>query len=379
MRYARDLDSRLEVTKALQRTIDSLASLAGNPADGNNQQNVRGALDNLANRLSDVHAELSEADATRLEELGAGGLFPVDLYEDIAAHFNANMGTPAVSQNHVQQILNSRNEVLQGFQSVIDVAEVREWEADEDVEGAAEVGFTVPRAIFDNKLKGLTKELEWINRLMSSVTEASTGEHQDFQVSRLSTSDPTVYLIATYVVAHTFGKLVTWALGTWKSVEEIRNLRAETAKLAAFTPEEVETIFGDKIRQQVAEQIESQATGLTTGVKNEGRRNELHSSLSMLLEQFLQRIERGMTVEIRLIGQQDVAIEGEAADDGSTRFDLETLAASLNFPPASAAPVLKLSGGAAGETRRTTAEASPPSPSAKKAGPRGGTRKPTGA
>lgn len=379
MRSARDLDSRLEVTKALQRTIDSLANLAGNPADGNNQQNVRSALDNLANRLSDVHAELSEADATRLEELGAGGLFPADLYEGIAAHFNANMGTPAVSQNHVQQILNSRNEVLQNFQTVIDVAEVRQWEADEDVEGAAEVGFTVPRAIFDNKLKGLTKELEWINRLMSSVTEASTGEHEDFQVSRLSTSDPTIYIIASYAVAHTFGKLVTWALGTWKSVEEIRHLRAETAKLAAFKPEEVETIFGDKIKQQVAEQIEAQATGLTSGVTNEGRRNELHTSLSMLLEQFLQRIERGMTVEIRLIGQQDVAVEGEAADDGSTRFDLETLAASLNFPPASAAPVLNLSGGAAGEARRTAAESSRSTPAAKKAGPKGGTRKPTGA
>ncbi len=368
MRYARDLDSRLEVTKALQKTIDSLANLASNPADGNNQQSVRAALDNLANRLSDVHAELSEADATRLQELGAGQLFPVDLYEGVVEHFNANMGTPAVSQNNVQQILNARNEILQGFQTVIDVAQAREWEADGEVDGAAEVGFTVPRAIFDNKLKGLTKELDWINRLMSSVTEASTGQHEDFQVSRLSTSDPTVFIVSSYAVALTFGKLVTWALATWKSVEEIRHLRTETSKLAAFKPEEVETIFGDKIKQQVSEQIQAQATELTSKVADTGRKNELHSGLSMLLEQFLQRVERGMTVEIRLIGQHDVVVESEAGDDGSTRYDLETLAAELTFPPASAAPVLKLSGGASDVERRTAARSTRASPSPKKAG-----------
>jgi hypothetical protein len=35
---------------------------------------------------------------------------------------------------------------------------------------------------------------------------------------------------------------VTWALNTWKQVEDIRKVRAETRKLPAFSEKEVEEI-----------------------------------------------------------------------------------------------------------------------------------------
>lgn len=372
MRYARELNSHYQISEALQQVIDSTGSLVSNPSDSNIQQSVRSALDNLANSMGNLNLELTEAEVVRLKELGAAKLFPENLYSGIVELFNANIATPAVSQENVQRIQNERNEILKGFKDVVNFAEARAWEADSAAEGGAEIGFMVPRAVFDNKLKGLSKELDWINRLLSSVTEASTGRHEDFQVSRLSTSDPTVFIVTSCAVALTFGRLVTWALATWKSVEEIRHLRAETAKLEAFTPEEVETIFGDKIKAQVNKKIKGQAEELTANVADVGRKNELQTGLTMLLEQFLQRVERGMTVEIKLIGQGEPEAEQDA-DEAGVRNDLETLAAGLAFPAASAVPVLKLTGGAEEDSRRSGRNAAP----AKRAGPEEGKPKPT--
>ncbi|MFN5127374.1 MAG: hypothetical protein ACK519_07515 [Sphingomonadaceae bacterium] len=350
MRYAIALDKRLGVTESLQGAVSALANLASNPADSSFQVGVRAALDKLANRLRVVEEELSAADALRLEELGASNLFPGNLFEHITELFNANVATPSVAHTHVQQIMGERDSKLNGFKSVIDVAEGQKWEIETDGEGEAEVGFTIPRAIFDNKLKGFTKELEWINRFISTVTESSTGQHEEFQVSRLSTTDPTVFILTTYAAAMTFGKLVTWALDTWKSVEEIRHLRAQSSALTAFKVEEVESFFGDKIRQQVKEEIEKAANALVTNVANAGRKNELQTSLSMRLEQFLQRVERGMTVEIRLIGQQEANDETLVDDDAATaQTEFSELAAGLIFPKPSTEPVLQLTGGASGE------------------------------
>lgn len=354
MRHAIALENRLELTRSLQETIDALANLSSNPAEQTYQANVRSALDTLANKLNTAEQELSAADVTRLEELGAANLFPSDLYAKITEHFNANVATPSVTMTHLQQKMGQRSDVLDGFRAVIGIAEEHKWDIEYDAEGDAEVGFTIPRGVFENKLKGLTKEMEWVNRFISTVTEASTGKHEEFEVSRLSTSDPTIFVFTTCMVAVTFGKLVTWALDSWKSVEEIRHLRAQSSQLAAFKPTEIESFFGEKIKQQVKESIEAQATALVANVQDAHRKNELHSGLSILLEQFMQRVERGMTVEIRLIGNRNADEDAPNEEVEAARNNVNELAASLIFPTPSEVPVLRLTGGASGEQAKAS-------------------------
>lgn len=368
MQLALKLDAKLEISTLLQRTIESMSNLTSSPAEPSFQVNARTALDNLAANLTRIDTELSDADKMRLEELGASELFPSDLYDRIVNHFTANVATPSVSQNYVQEILNARNAILAAFSTVVGVAETQGWDMDVAIANGAEIGFTVPRAIFDNKLKGLTKELEWINRFMAAVTEATTGAHEEFEVSRLATTDPTVFIQASYAVALTVGGVVTWALASWKSVEEIRNLRAQTNKLASFSAEEVEEIFGNKIKEQVHQQIAAQADMLTASIQDNGRKNELNSGLTILLEQFLQRVERGMTVEIRLIEDQTDEQEENSGDDADTISKLNEIAAELTFPTASTTPVLRLTGGASDVAAKPNGASGNSSPRSKKAG-----------
>jgi hypothetical protein len=100
----------------------------------------------------------------------------------------------------------------------------------------------------------------------------------------------------------------------------------------------VESIFGNKIRAEIDTAIAAKAKELAAGVKDKGRKNELENSFSMHLKEFMGRIERGMTVEIRLL----CAPQEDEAEADKAAAEFEEVAASLTFPPPSSDPVLQI-------------------------------------
>jgi hypothetical protein len=166
MQLASTLDAELAISALLQRTIETLSDQASDPKEPSFQANARTALDNLEGNISKIDAQLSAADATRLKELGASELFPSDLYDKIMDQFNANVATPSVSQNYVEEILNTRSTILAAFDTAVGVAETQKWDINAAIDFDTEIGFAVPHAICNNNLSGLPKQLDWINRFM---------------------------------------------------------------------------------------------------------------------------------------------------------------------------------------------------------------------
>jgi hypothetical protein len=166
MQLALKLEGKSKINTLLQRIIESLSNLASSPAETSFQADARTALDNLAANLSKIDAELSGADATRLEELGAGELFTSDLFDKIMDQFNANVATPSVNKNYVQEILNTRSTILAAFGTVVSVAEKQKWDLDVGIDLDTDIGFPVPSALCHNNLSGLQKQIDWINRFM---------------------------------------------------------------------------------------------------------------------------------------------------------------------------------------------------------------------
>ena len=79
---------------------------------------------------------------------------------------NANVATPSISQNYVEEILNTRSTILAAFGTVVGVAETQKWDINAAIDFDTEIGFGVPHAICNNNLSGLPKQLDWINRFM---------------------------------------------------------------------------------------------------------------------------------------------------------------------------------------------------------------------
>ncbi len=349
MQKSIEIDREYGINKKLNTLSSAMDQLVSNPSQAEFQVSVRDSIVALRSVFDVLNDSLTEADTARLVDLGGELLFAEGLVDELSKIITDNVATPAVARDDIKSMTARRAEILDNFRQVVSIAENRDWESDEYAEHKVELGFTIPRELFRNSLNGLTKELEWINKFLRCISEVEDGSVADVEIGEISTTDPTIFLVTVATVVLAVGRITKWSIGIWKDIEEIRHIRAQTAKLKSFDEDEIETIFGGKIRKEIEAQVTLKSIEMASKVKESGRRNELEIALGKYLEQFLQRIERGMTVEVRLLSHAD---DPEVASDEPIPVDptidaLFDIAGELRFPSAAAHPVLQLTGGSA--------------------------------
>ena len=319
----------------LRQRMDQLVSTPNTPEA---QLPVAEAIEKLRAALASAMFEFSAEELADIEELTRIQPFDEEIVIEIEDALAHNPATPAVARDAVTTMENARVGVFTLLQSLASVAGDLRWNQEELKEWDAEVGFKIPRDLFSNEFDKLIGEFRFLRRFLSDICEVEGESLADVQLASLSTTDPLIVLGVVVVVAERIGKLTTWALASWKTFEEIRKIREETRKLKSFSEEEVEKIFGDKIRTEVDAVIREKATELAANVPEPARRNELESALGLHLKEFIGRIERGMTVEVKLLVNptgQDGAESEETTENGGGYT-------SLRFPPPSPNPVLMI-------------------------------------
>ena len=175
-------------------------------------------------------------------------LFSSNSVERIEGSLRENPAAPATAVTEQQTISAARDQAFGHLRQFLNTAEALGWAAAETHPWEAEVGFLIPRSLFENEFDGLLSELRYLRRFLAHLSELQGGSMSDVKLSGLSTTDPLFLLGVGYWLAKEVGSLTAWGLDQWKKVEDIRKIRAETAKLKAFTADDVETIFGSKIR-----------------------------------------------------------------------------------------------------------------------------------
>jgi hypothetical protein len=172
----------------------------------------------------------------------------------------------------------------------------------------------LPRSLFHNDFEKLIDELEELDFILRAFSELATGSVETIEVHQISTSDPQFFFGLSPVTIAAIGTAITWALNTWKQVEDVRKVRAETRKLSAFSEKEVDDIFDRKIKSIMGTSIDAETKRLLadTGTRG-GRVYEQGEHLKRALESILARVERGMTVEIRALPPPK-GPEGNAAE-----------------------------------------------------------------
>lgn len=255
-----------------------------------------------------------------------------------------NAMTPSVATAVAQKILGKRTEVFSRLKELRAALEYFDFGYVEPEEGKAEVGFQIPRELFDNNLPGFIKELREIELITKFFSEVAIGQYEPAEVGSISTTDPLIFLAMAEPVATRIGGVVVWALGVWYAVEKIRNLRAQTAQLQSFTPKEVEDFFDSKIKTQIQTAVEAKVEEvLAEGKAPAQRKGELTPQLTWALESILAKVERGLTIELRIapppIDGDEAAVD-EEAEPG--RKQLLAIQEQLVFPKASDNPVLAI-------------------------------------
>ncbi len=297
-----DLEKRTKVQEALSNLNSALTNLVGEPSQAARQNEFAATLQKLRALLSDVRSTFQPAQIKLLEEIGAAKYFAADLASEIAGWVSENVATPAVAQEKLTKLISERDSYLTQIRQLRENLLKVDIKVDGLEPGQAEIGFLLPRELFENQLEPLIKELNVVKRIIRAFSEAATGSVEPIEVRQISTTDPLFFFGLPPETIGMIGAAVTWALLTWKQVEEIRKIWLETQKIDALKNDPIEELFEGKIKQYVEKSVNEHVALISGGIKADKiRKNELEFHLKWALESIISRVERGMVVEIKLL------------------------------------------------------------------------------
>jgi hypothetical protein len=358
MKRGRDLDSsrlaealrflvndevEFETQEKLVAVRDALTNLVSNPAEPAFQKTFSESLQALRETLETLIETYSPSQRERIFALGARPYFTPQLATKITQSVSQNPISPSVTLELMNKLISQRQAFVDNARTTLDGLTHFGVEESELSDGEADVGFEIPRAIFDNKLNGMIKELRTIQRIIRVFSEVRTGEVSEIEVHDISASDPIFFFGFDPITIATLGGAVTWALAQWKAVEEIRKVRAETRKLNAFSVPEIKDFFDAKIEGIVHEAVKKETEALLKKSPLSGeRKNELTSEVEWALTALFARIERGLKVEVRHSLAEPADGEKEPKEKAETRGELDRIRAELVFPKVEGSPILAL-------------------------------------
>jgi hypothetical protein len=324
----------VENKEKIQDKLDGLSAqidgLAGSPADQNAQRNTAAALDALQTTVGTFYDALSPAQKRNIAEVRAGEFFSRAMVDEISSALAKNGITPAVVREQVRQLKERRYryiETLRNSQTNLDQLGVREETLSA---GQAEIGFSIPKALFSDALGGLQNELKVLNGIIRTFYEISNITPEPIIVRQVSTTDFLIFVEVAVPVLIALGHTVTWCIATIKGTLEIKNIasQARAANVDATLVEGLEQQIHKMIEKSVKEKTEEL---MTTYNADPQRASYLKQVLEKSLDQLLERVANGVTVEIRLLppAKQD----GQPDSPTAGQYDeLREIANKLDFP-----------------------------------------------
>lgn len=198
--------------------------------------------------------------------------------------------------------------------------------------GATDVAFLILRDIFDNQLGPFAKELTFISRLVQDFAEAQTGETQPVTLEELSSSVPTVTLVADLAALSLLGTVIKKFLDAWEKIEKIRKVRAELAEMG-MKGKALEEL-SEQVTTTVTEVVE-ESTELVMARYPGNRKDELSNAIRRDTRRLFGQIERGLTVEFR-----SGPPPSKAGDNQKELQQVSNFAKELKFPRVGQEPLL---------------------------------------
>lgn len=335
-----DQDQTLSIQTYLNQLMQALGNLRSQPNQPHIQQQVVQLRDQLTAAMRQFEESLTPPQRALITELGGAGFFSLPMAESIEYEMQRNAMAPAVIANQVQDVLNKRDTFLKQLRTLKDSFDFFGIKHDDIKPGEAEIGFMVPRTLFRNRLEELTKELAEINGIVRVFSEVATGGPEPVELRQIYTSDPTFFFILNPATIAAIGATVTWLIATLKGLFELRKLRQDAEKILG-NKEQLKKMFDQEIEDRVSQAVKQQADLLLTAYQgSEHRRNELAIALDLSQRNLLFRIERGMTVEIKVL--MPPSDDKAKAKEHDALSNLITISQQLQFQPLEGPPILKL-------------------------------------
>jgi hypothetical protein len=339
-------EREFQIQVNLQELNNKFAELVAQPQNATIQSQFSDALEKLSIVNKAIQTNIEPAQISLLQEIGGDKYFTQDFTTEIINSIKENPLSPEVARLKLDSFRTERENYIQQITQLCHNLEALNIEVNTLEKDDVEIGFLLPRGLFNNRLDHLIKELRDINRIIRAFSEVTIGKVEEVEVRQISTSDPLFFFHLSRETIVAVGAAVSWALYTWKQVEEIRRVRAETRKTDVLTEKEASDIFDNKIHEKIEAAVKTKVDELIKNEpKSDGREKEQRIALGWALESILAHVERGMIVEIRFLlpspKTTDEGIQADTTEDIEFQ-SLQDIAKQLVFPKMEGTPILKL-------------------------------------
>ena len=299
-----DLTNDLKTNKILalvQNVQNDLQNQVNSPSEPTYQTSLVANLEILYNRLERTdYNNYSPSWKEIIKDISGENLFGIELKEKLQLIFAQNTITPAKALEDLKGIYFNLETFQTAIKSLLSSFEILYIEEEELEPGQCELGYTIPRLYVHNKLSSLKKEISELNFILNSISEAVTGEKQEYEVKTISSSDFLLYILIGLGVADVLSKATERILNHYKQILEIKQLRNQLKEkgIPASKTKAIEIhtngMMEDEIKKIAKEVVEQYVK------KDNGRKNELENSVVISLNKLANRIDNGFNVEIRV-------------------------------------------------------------------------------
>lgn len=332
------LDTEFGLQASIESIRDTLNQLVNAPAQPQFQANLATAIAKLTEATERLGSTLTPLQSSAIAELGGEEFFDPSVSERVKTSISANAMTPSVARDFLIDLAARRAAYLATIKQTLEGLRNLGIKDEKLAPGSADLAFVIPRDLFDNELESFAKELSYINRLIQHQTEALTGTSEPVLLERLSSSIPTIALVAGAAVIANLAQIVDSFLAAWERIEKIRNARKTIIDLGlkGTAVEELNEEITSTINEVVEHSIDI-TLGSYSG--DAGRKNELQTALRQDTRRLFGQIERGLTIQFRAEPDPDADDSDQSALETVERVNRE-----MQFPRIDGEPVLLTNG-----------------------------------
>ena len=340
------IQSDLQKTGVLQKLtqlLNALRSQVQQPNQPQHQQQVSQAHTDILNSLKNSSAdEFSPTWQQVVHEIGLENFLGSRLSTQIDSIFKENQITPASALQQLEhlkeQVTNASNAIdaaVQGLNGLsIGSEKLRP--------GECEVGVLIPRLLVENRLDKFSDELKQLTQIFQCFAEVTGSHVSDFKVRTISSSDLSVFLEAGPKICAFIASAIDCIVKAYKGLLEIRKSRAELKK--AGVPEETLAPLDEHASKVMNLEIDKFVENVQRQFlkSDDVRTNELTVQLKYSMKKIANRIDRGLSIEVRMIEGGDHDDDKLKADNENYYSAIQDAKPSMQFIKAEGDPILAL-------------------------------------
>ena len=332
-------DKRRKVSELLAELASDINNLVGSPQAPTYQTAFSDRLHKLLSATIKMETEFYSGTREVLREINAERWFTSQFVQEIKSSVIENALTPAVLQSKITKYNGDRTDFIAALNSVNSGLDTLSVQSQHLAEGEAQVGFTLPRSLFENSLDGLANEITVIKHIVRPFQELTTGSCGPIELKTLSTSNPEIVIAIPQITTAVFGAAVLWSLDLLKRINNIRKVSAEVQNLNIKSAVEAAGLLNADISEEIKTAIKQKVADLV-GAKTVGRPEELRGLLRRALELLIQRLERGVTVQVAALSPPDD--NAMTAEEKSAYREIDETNPKLIYTQPTSSPVLEL-------------------------------------